>query len=94
MSDFANTVKVDHDYGSVDALRYLSPGGSPIENAQIRVYLKSEYASGKLDTPISVTTTDLTGRWKNPILTEPGNTYVVRFDKAGAYGPDTREIIT
>lgn len=88
---FDNTTKIDHDYQLPGDLAYVTPGGSPIENAQIRVYYKSDYISGKLTNPIGTTTTDAGGRWRNPILVNPGYSYIVRFEKPGEFGPDTRE---
>lgn len=88
---FENTTKIDHNYQLPDELSYVTPGGSPIENAQVRVYLKSDYATGNLTRPIGVTTTDAGGRWRDPILVNPGYSYIVRFEKQGEFGPDTRE---
>jgi hypothetical protein len=88
---FENTTKIDHDYQLPGELSYVTPGGSPIENAQIRVYFKSDYAAGNLTRPVGVTTTDAGGRWRNPILVNPGFSYVVRFEKSDEFGPDTRE---
>lgn len=90
---FDNTTKVDHDYQLPGELSYVTPGGSPIENAQIRVYLKSDYTAGNLAQPIGVTTTDAGGRWRNPVLVNPGFSYIVRFEKPGEFGPDTRETL-
>ena len=90
---FTNTVKVDHDYGATDALRYMTPGGSPIESAQIRVYYKSDYDAGHLDTPVGVSQTNAFGRWANPILVLPGLTYTVQFFKPNEFGPDKTEIV-
>lgn len=88
---FENTTKIDHDYQLPGDLSYVTPGGSPIENAQIRVYFKSDYVTGNLTRPVGVTTTDAGGRWRNPILVNPGYSYVVRFEKPNEFGPDTRE---
>ena len=88
---FENTVKMSHDYQLPGELAYVTDGGSPIENAQVRVYLKSDYDIGNLGSPVGVTTTDAGGKWRNPILVNPGFSYVVRFEKPGEYGPDVRE---
>lgn len=89
---FENTTKIDHDYQLPGELSYVTPGGSPIENAQIRVYFKSAYVVGNLTRPVGVTTTDAGGRWRNSILVNPGYSYIVRFEKPDEFGPDTREI--
>ncbi len=88
---FENTTKIDHDYQLPGDLSYVTPGGSPIEDAQVRVYLKSDYVAGKLAHPVGVTTTDAGGRWRNPVLVNAGYSYIVRFEKQGEFGPDTRE---
>lgn len=88
---FENTVKINHDYQLPGELTYVTAGGSPIENAQVRVYLKSDYEAGNLATPVGITTTDPGGRWRNAILVNPGFSYVVRFEKPGEYGPDAHE---
>lgn len=90
---FDNTVKLDHDYGLTDDLRYMTPGGSPIENAQVRVYLKSDYDAGNLASPVGITTTNAYGRWTSSILVTPGYTFVVQFYKPNEYGPDAKEIV-
>jgi len=89
---FDNVVKIDHDYQLSDDLTYITPGGSPIENAQIRLYAKADYDAGRLDAPVGTTTTDAGGRWKNAILVAPGYWYVVRYEKPYEFGPDVREI--
>jgi hypothetical protein len=90
---FTNTVKVDHDYGATDALRYTTPGGSPIESAQIRVYYKSDYDAGRLNTPVGVSQTNAFGRWANPVLVLPGFSYSITFFKPNEFGPDKTEIV-
>jgi len=89
---FPNTVKLDHNYDLSDALRYVTPGGSPIAGAQVRVYLHADYTAGRLATPVGTTITDANGRWLNPILVSPGFTYVVQFFKPNTYGPDTAAV--
>jgi len=90
---FTNTVQLDHNYGATDALRYMTPGGSPIANAQVRVYYKSDYDAGLLSTPIGVAQTNAFGRWANPILVLPGFTYAVQFLKPNEFGPDKAEVV-
>lgn len=88
---FTNTVKIDQDFRLPNDMTYQTPGGSPIENAQIRVYLKSDYDAGKLDAPIGVTMTNCKGGWMTPIFVNPGFTYVARFEKPNEWGPDKKE---
>jgi hypothetical protein len=89
---FDNTVKLNHDYQLPGDLQYVTGGGSPIENAQVRVYRKNDYDAGNLTAPVGVTSTNAGGKWNGPILVNPGFSYVVRFEKPGEYGPDTQEI--
>jgi hypothetical protein len=86
---FAATVKIDHDYGLSDALRYMTPGGTPIAEAQIRIYDKADFDAGQLQQPIGISRTDAFGRWQEPILVEPGHDYVVQFFLPKQFGPDT-----
>ena len=88
---FTNTTKITADYLLSGNLQYMTPGGSPIVNAQIRVYYKSDYDAGNLNAPVGITTTDAGGNWVNPILVLPGFTYTARFEKPGEFGPDTKE---
>lgn len=88
---FTNTKKIDQDYPLAGDMTYQTPGGTPIENAQVRLYYKSDYDAGKLDSPVGITMTDAYGKWRQPILVIPGYTYVVRLEAAGLYGPDVKE---
>lgn len=90
---FVNTVKLDADYGGQNMLAYYSPGGSPVQGAQVRVYLKSDYDAGRLEAPVGVTMTSVAGRFMTPILVTPGYSYVIRYEKPHEWGPDTTEII-
>lgn len=89
---FDATIKIDHDFGLPGDLAYFSPGGSPIAEAQIRVYYKNDYDLGKLESPIGVTMTTAAGTWMNAILVPPGFDFVVRFEKPGEFGPDVARI--
>lgn len=90
---FDNTVKINQDYQLPGDLSYFTPGGSPIQGAQIRLYYKTDYDAGNLASPIGVTMTDANGGWLNPILVPPGYTFTVRFEKPNEWGPDTVEIV-
>lgn len=87
---FPNTVSITADYPLPHDMQYQTPGGSPICNAQVRVYLKSDYDAGRLNSPVGITTTDAFGNWLNPILVVPGFTYTARLEVPGAYGPDVK----
>lgn len=65
-------------------------GGSGIEGATVRAYLKSEYDAGTY-TVRATTTTLADGSW-GPVYLSEGLTYTLVFHKPGVYGPDTQEI--
>ena len=90
---FDNTVKLDHNWELPDSLRYVTPGGTPIAGAQVRVYYKTDYDAGQLQQPVGVTLTDAFGRWTNPVLVLPGYSYVVQFLLPNQFGPDTAQVI-
>lgn len=90
---FDNTVQLDHNWNLPDSLKYVSQGGTPIGDAQVRVYYKSDYDAGKLNQPVGITQTDAFGRWKNPVLVLPGYTYTVQFFLPNQFGPDAVEVI-
>ena len=85
---FTNTSKITADYPQAGAMRYVSPGGTPICDAQVRVYLKSDYDAGNLTSPVGITTTDAHGNWVNPIFVTPGYTFTCQFFKPSSFGPD------
>jgi hypothetical protein len=88
---FPSTVTITQDYPLSNDMQYQTPGGSPIDYAQVRVYYKSDYDAGNLNNPVGITTTINGGKWANPILVIPGYTYTARFEKPGEFGPDTFE---
>ena len=86
-------IKINHDTGGKDSLRYLESNGNAVDSATITVYLSSEYVQGNFANPIAKTTTDPSGRWITPISLHPGATYTVVFQKSGYFGPDSEEVI-
>jgi hypothetical protein len=90
---FDETTALNHNYGLDDALRYMTPGGSPIANAHVRVYYQTDYVAGNLGSPVGTTTTKADGRWVNTLMVRPGFTYVVQFQKPNEYGPDIATIV-
>jgi hypothetical protein len=90
---FPNTVVLSEDYGTVNSLQYTNDGGDPIDEAQIRVFKKTDYDLENFGAALGVTTTNATGGWVNPITVEAGFTYTIEFFKPGVYGPDAQEVI-
>lgn len=72
--------------------QYVTPGGSPISDATIRVYRKISWDTRQYSQVVGMTTTLPTGGWKLPIFVTPGETYVVHFHKPNEWGPDTVEV--
>lgn len=85
------SVEVDHNYGGDDELAYKTSAGVGVNNAQLRVYLKTDFDNGLTDTAHvqGITSTDVNGRWIRPIMLDP-ETYVLYAYKQGYYGPDTK----
>lgn len=86
-------VALDHNYHSTNLYQYISEGGTPIEEATVRVYRKIDYDTNNLSVVVGSTITTATGGWKSPVFVEPGETYTIVYNKVNAYGPDTAEVI-
>ncbi len=85
-------VALGADYQEPARFKYVSPAGTPIEGAIVRVYRKVDYLTGKLDKVIGTSRTDAYGKWA-PVFVEPGNTYTLVFHKPESWGPDTAEVV-
>lgn len=88
-------VIVDHDYSGLDALIYTTSAGCPVEGATVYLFTKEAFdvhgveinrnlAAGKTHTRVN-------GRWLQSLKLSAGD-YVILYEKAGEYGPDTHEI--
>lgn len=88
------SVQVDHNYGGPDALAYRTNSGLGIDNATVRVFLKTDFDAGNvtLRYRIAETTTDINGRWVNPLYLDP-SVYTLVFFKQQAYGPDNVVVV-
>jgi hypothetical protein len=87
-----HTQALDANTGGPNALQYVSRGGSPIGNANVRVYRKIDWDLKKLANVIGTTITKGDGTWTNPVFAQPGDTYTIVFHKTFEFGPDTIEI--
>lgn len=83
----AETVGLDENYGSVNALQTTDPSGNPLENVQIKVYYKTDYDNSIFTNPVGITLTGSKGEWQTPIFVAPGFDYVLVFEKPGSHGP-------
>lgn len=88
------TVMVDHNYPLVDSLRAVAANGDPIEGAEVRIYEQVAFEAGQISTWVGMTTTDIAGRWVDPIALPDGGNWVVHMEKYSAYGPVHVEITT
>lgn len=82
------SILVDQDFGGTNNLCYIK-NGVPVDNAEIRVYLASDYNAGRtMSQYIKATSqTTVNGEWALPVMLDPG-TYVFQFHKQGECGPD------
>ena len=69
-----------------------APSGPGIPDATIRAFRASEWDAGRRAAGEYVVLTDAQGRWKTPLWLEPGLDWVLVFEKAGSFGPDTRRV--
>lgn len=76
-------------------LRYLTGAGAGVDNATIRAYLKTDYDAGNRSDAFlrGKTTTDSAGKWVRPLFLNKGLTYTLVFEKPGAFGPDSQEVL-
>lgn len=88
------SVVVDHNYPVPDALRAVSPEGDPIEGAEVRIYDLVAFQAHQTSVWVGMTTTDIDGRWVDPIVLPDAHSWVVHFEKYSEYGPTHVEITT
>lgn len=77
--------KVDHHYGGLDALQFVTDTGVPIPDAEIRIFKTPDFEAGRRDVPLYVVKTRIDGRWERPVYLDPGMSYTLLFDKPAAY---------
>ncbi len=84
----AGEIAIDHNYGGPDALRVLTTEGASLADANLVVYLKSEYDAGNRSASFvrGRATTAADGRWVGPIMLNPG-TYTLVVSKQGVISP-------
>jgi hypothetical protein len=95
-SDFHGdgSVAVDHDYGGVDAMRYLDSATlSPIDNGTVKAYLAEDYAAYRRGQAYvkAQAVTDATGRWAAPMMLDPAD-WVLVFYRQGSHLPTVVEL--
>ncbi len=84
-------VLVNHNYGGTDALSYKTSGGSGIDNANIYVFIKTDYDSNNTGNAFIVakTTTNVAGQWVSNLMLDP-TVYTLVYFKQGYFGPDLK----
>lgn len=85
---------VNHDYPNTNDMLVVDETNEPIEGAVIRVYDQIAFYAGEVDTWIGLTTSDVEGKWVDPVAVEDGKNFVVHFQKESMYGPVHVEITT
>jgi hypothetical protein len=79
-------IAINQNTGGTDNLRYVDGNGNGVEEAQVLIYLATNWpAQPDLVQATAVTGSD--GRWVSPAFVQSG-TYVAVFTKVGADGPD------
>jgi len=86
---------IDQDQGGVDNLRILDPGGSPVSNANIHIFLKSDWDAGNRSTSFVIANgawseSDADGRWKYSVSLNYG-TYTMIAQVPGSTQQDPVE---
>lgn len=76
-------VRLDHNFGGVDAHRYTDVGGNGLGGLTLRLYREPDYLARRYDAALQVTQTDADGRWVAPMFVEPGFTYVLHVSGEG-----------
>lgn len=89
----SGSVYIDHDYGGTDELTYVDPDLIGIDNANINVYLTSDWNAGNSANTyiIGRTVTNVYGRWERGLMLDPGD-YTLVYYKQGEFGIDIKEI--
>lgn len=88
----ATRKRVDHNYGTTNALAYQTRSGIGVPDATIRIFRAADWDTGSRTVSLAVTETDAKGQWKVSVWLEPGFDYVLVFEKPSAFGPDLARI--
>jgi hypothetical protein len=82
----SGAIAIDHNTGGTDNLRYVTSGGAGVENANVVIYLATDWPANPGNVQATATT-GADGRWLEPAFVNSG-TYVAVFSKTAADGPD------
>ena len=90
---FPNTVILNENYGTPNALQATDLDGVPLADVQVRVWKKIDYDLQNYEAVVGVTTTTPTGGWHQQITVEAGYTYTIQYFKPGSFGPNATEVV-
>jgi hypothetical protein len=79
-------IPINQNTGGTDNLRYVDSSGNGVEDAQVLIYLATDWPANPQNVQASAVTGP-DGRWLSPAYVNHG-TYVAVFTKIGADGPD------
>jgi len=85
---------VNHDFPLAGELLAVNEEDEPIEGVEIQLFDHTAYQAGDFSTVLGATTTDIEGKWIDPIEVPDGGTYIVLFQKYSEYSPKHVEITT
>lgn len=80
----SGTIQVDHDYPTSGNLTIKDAASSPVEDANVYIFLKSDYDAGNVSSSYykGYTTSDVNGEWDSPIWLD-AQTYTLVADGNG-----------
>jgi len=85
-------IAINQNTGGTDNLRYIDSAGNGVEDADVLVYLATDWPTQPTRVQAAATTGP-DGRWLSPAFVQSG-TYVAVFSKIGADGPDVSPAFT
>ena len=85
---------VDHNYPLDNSMLIVDETNTPVEGAQIRIFDHVAFQAGELDPWVAETTSDVDGKWVDPVVLDDGRTWVVHVQKPSVAGPEHIEITT
>jgi hypothetical protein len=85
-SSGTGSIAIDQNTGGADNLRYVTTAGVGVENANVLIYLATDWPENPANVQATATT-GANGRWLAPAFVNTG-TYVAVFSKIGLDGPD------
>lgn len=85
---------VNQDFPLANELLVVDETNAPIAGVKIQIFESTAYQAGDFSNVLGGTTTDIEGKWVDPIEVPDGGSYVVQFQKYSEYNPKHVEITT